>query len=277
MYLTMSFRMHLLMYLYNAPSNDNVPSQRPSGITLPNDKEEAPFTSASKTRASKTRPRPGAGAHTEGDDGDAGGDDNDDAAWDSNEETSTASKKPTPPSDKHSLQKTQKVPRKKDTAASVDAPKKKKKHKKKRDRPFDKNPLDQAVSDLHSAQAAAELHASLEGQADTIRHKRTKKDGPSPPGTTAALRDATIMGQYSFYREVLRECAHEIAPTNPPIMPMFFPGSGSTDAYHYLNNRYPDLQREHKKSPANETKFGPQVCRRSHTHPRTHPSSLSTP
>ena len=154
--------------------------------------------------------------------------------------------------------------------------KKKKKLKKKRDGEVDTTPLDDAVSNLQSAHAAAELHASLEGNKETVTHKRQKFDSASMPATTAALRDATHMGQYSFYREQLRECAHELAPADPPVMPMFYPGSGKSDAYHYLNNRYPELLQEHRKSPENEKDFGPQVVRRYSPHRHIHPSYLST-
>ena len=95
-------------------------------------------------RGLPARPRPGAGACNEGNDGDAGGD-IDDAAWDANEETSHASRKSRPPSDKQkqgTKNNARKVPPKDDPAASADAPKKKKKkNKKKRDRSFDTNPL----------------------------------------------------------------------------------------------------------------------------------------
>ena len=168
-----------------------------------------------------------------------------------------------------------------DTTASVDKLKKKKKKKKKRDRDSTTSTLDDSIADLQSAQAAADLHAAQEGHAGTTLNtrptKRPKKTSTRAPRMPAAMRDATQLGQYSYYREQLRDCAHEVAPADPPVMPMFFPGSGPSDAYHYLNNRFPQLLEEHQKSPANEQQFGRPVSHRIQPHPGTHPPSLSTP
>ena len=235
--------------------------------------------------AARERPKPG--AYNEGDDGQEGGDDIDDAPWDAKEGDETASnkqrgnkknKEDTPASAETIVQKKKKKKKMEEDHTTTADPlkKKKKKLKKKRDREFDTTPLDQAVSNLQSAHAAAELHASLEGNKETVTHKRHKLDSDSMPTTTAALRDATHMGQCSFYREQLRECAHELSPADPPVMPMFFPGSGSSDACHYLNNRCPELLQEHRKSPENEKEFGPQVVRRCSPHRHIPPSSLST-
>ena len=213
------------------------------------------------------RQRPSAGACNEGDAGEAGGDDIDDGPWDADVDDPAAEKPRNKQKNRDAAASAETIVKKKkkkkmeeDHAATEDAlNKKKKKIKKKRDHEFDTKPLDAAVSNLQSAHAAAKLHASLEGNTELVTHKRHKQDSESVHTTTAALRDATHLGQCSFYREHLRECAHELSPATPPVMPLFFPGSGKADAYHYLNNRFPELLQEHLKSPENEKDFGPQV------------------
>ena len=217
-----------------------------------------------------SRQRPSAGAYNDGDDAEEGGGDIDDGPWDATIDDPAANKQSKKQKKKEAAASAETIVKKKhkkkkmeeDHDAHEDTLKKRKrKINKKRAGEFDTNPLNACVSNLQSAHAAAELHASLEGNTEPVTHKRHKQSSANVHTATAALRDATHLGQYSFYREHLRECAHEISPATPPVMPLFFPGSGKADAYHYLNNRFPELLQEHLKSPGNEKDFGPQVVR----------------
>ena len=134
------------------------------------------------------RQRPSAGAYNEGDDGEAGGDDIDDGLWDADIDDPAAANprkkqkhRDAAASAETIVKKKKKKKMEEDHAATEDAlNKKKKKIKKKRDREVDTN-----------IPAAAELHASLEGNTEPVTHKRHKQSSESIHTATAALRDAT--------------------------------------------------------------------------------------